>query len=464
MLDMEADNVTCPREGHSLSFRIVDGNLRAYKIYWQTPSDKDAGLSWSNTISFLSMDKSCLVQHEIHLNSIDYFLAPAQFSVGTPYAVRLLCSKNGPILGDLKITAQRYSLNSEEVENFMSLLNSDARKIPIVVVSRFANGNKNIVNVDELSQRLAGVAFVVEAEDNLATRMISRELGKLGCYDGAIRIYWPGFAKSDAVTRHPLILGRKIEEHGAGKTVSILERLIFSVISFRFAPDPRLTTVEIEAEQRKRAERTQQAIQTSGVDWEQYALEIDSELTEARSEIIGLKAENENLRQNANLDFSYFEEVEDLPTEEIPERDPKSVQEAVTFAGEDFSNVEILISAFDAASKSPFVRPKEVYEALSIMSAVCTKWSENRTNNVTQMLREAGLGRRVTSFISSTTESKHGDEYTFNYNGTRTLFEPHITLGSGSANTCLSIHYILDEDKACFVVAHIGRHLTNTRT
>lgn len=44
------------------------------------------------------------------------------------------------------------------------------------------------------------------------------------------------------------------------------------------------------------------------------------------------------------------------------------------------------------------------------------------------------------------------------------LFEPHVTLGAGGDDTCLSIHFLPDAPMGKLVIGHVGRHLTNTRS
>ncbi len=66
--------------------------------------------------------------------------------------------------------------------------------------------------------------------------------------------------------------------------------------------------------------------------------------------------------------------------------------------------------------------------------------------------------------ISNTTKGKSASKYSFIYAGSRRIFEPHITLGSGGANSCASIHFLLDDEKDKIIVGHVGRHLPNTKT
>ena len=67
--------------------------------------------------------------------------------------------------------------------------------------------------------------------------------------------------------------------------------------------------------------------------------------------------------------------------------------------------------------------------------------------------------------ISMTSEGKYGDEYTFEYQGRKHLFEHHVTLGSShSPRECLSVHWLRDDTAGRFVIGWCGRHLTNTKS
>ena len=47
----------------------------------------------------------------------------------------------------------------------------------------------------------AGVAIVAEADSPETTRSLSECLGRLGCYDGGVRVYWPRFRVDDDLRR-----------------------------------------------------------------------------------------------------------------------------------------------------------------------------------------------------------------------------------------------------------------------
>ena len=365
----------------------------------------------------------------------------------------------------MRFRATVYPLALDGIDDFVALLTSPLRRLPVVLTTPFANGAPGEVDAQALASKLAGVAIVAQADGTPATRALSDRLHRLGCFDGAVRIYWPGLQLHDDVRRHPLIFGSRIATMGAFNAARSIERSIFSVAAFRFIPDPRIDAIVAASEAARRVERAAAARADGDTTWEAYALEMAEEVDGLKSEVADLKSENANLRDNQRVLFSFSDdEPAGEPIDEVT-RDPASVAEAVDFAKADFPNLLFLDSSFEAAKKSPFIRPSEIYEALAIMDEVAGVWSGNEGGgDLRQMLVDGGLGRRVSSFISQTSKGKWRDDYTFTYLGERQVFAAHVTLGAGAADTCASIHFLPDAAAGKLVVGHVGRHLTNTRS
>lgn len=448
---------------HSVQVEKFETTEVALRIDWAFPGDH--GLVWHNTVRMAELNDSCVVEHQVQLGSADYLVAPAFFSVGAPSVVRTICERNRVCVGDMQLMAAVYPLALEGVDDFLELLRSPLRRLPVILVTPFANGDHNEIRATELASKLAGVAVVAEADTPDTTRALSEKIGRFGCYDGAVRTYWPGFSLEDDLRRHPLLFGSRIAIMGAARAAHALQRSIFSVAAFRFVPDVRIDAIITAFEAARRAERAASALEAGDATWEKYALEISADLDTAKTQIIELKAENANLRENQKLLFAFADEeqTEEGLTQEA--RSPNSVLQAVEYAKTDFPNLIFLESSEEAARGSPFKRPTEVYEALSVMDKVASVWKRNRGGgDLRQMLIDAGLGRRVSSFISQTAKGKWGHEYTFVYDGERKVFAPHVTLGAGAADTCASIHFLPDDTKGKLVIAHVGRHLSNTKT
>jgi hypothetical protein len=450
---------------------VAAGKGEVVRFVWAYPSDVDQSLEWRNEIRIGAFNESCAVEHTILINSIDYRITPAHLPLGSPGVIRHLCSQNAVQIGDMRVKATPYPLDTSNVDQFLKLLQSPKRRLPIVFISPYANGDGNALDTSSIAQHLAGVAIVIEVRDAEATWDIADAIGRtLSCFDGGARIYWPGFAATHDPRTHRLYLGARITALGPEAVARSIERSIFGVAAFRFVPDPRINDVLREADQATRLQRVEVQKASSGEDWETYALELDEKLSAANQTIAELQAENENLKANQQVYFSarvFGEAEEDLASEDVAP--PNSVENALEQARNSCSNLVILDNAFDAARKSPFQRPADVLAALRDLDGIASDWIKQRKakgtgGDLLQHLKNRGWGKRSSMHISDTTKSRYGQHYEFEYDSKRQMFEPHITLGSGDPNSCASIHFQLDQGRGKMVIAHVGRHLPNAKT
>ncbi len=451
-------------DGHSLTIRRHTADIIATEIDWRFPGED--GLIWRNSIRAAQLEDRCALEHRVEIESSQYVVSPAGYSVGAPAVVRIICQQF-VLVGEMRVRATVYTLRVDGVDEFINLLEAEQRHLPIVLLTPFANGEPGDFDARSLADHLAGVAIVAEADSPETTRSLSECLGRLGCYDGGVRVYWPRFRVDDDLRRHPLLLSSRIGILGIDRAAQTVERLIFSVAAFRFTLDSRISAIVAASEATARAERAQEVVGKSDATWESYALEMSGSLDTALAQIQSLKSENDNLRANQSVLFNMS--ADDSDQEEIDQivedREPKNVTEAVNFAKIDCLNLTFLESSFASAADSPFKRAGDIYAALKTMDKVAEVWARNRGGgDLRQMLKEAGLGKRVSSFVSQTSKGKWGSEYTFNYDGEDRLFEAHVTLGSGAADFCASIHFLPDREKWKIVIGHVGRHLTNTRS
>jgi len=457
--------------GHTLiEDHFVGATGEITRLIWAYPADGDGDLEWRNEIRVGVFGENCAVEHLILINSIDYRITPTRLSLGSPAVIRQLCSETAVQIGDMQIKATPYPLHTKDVDRFIELLQSPKRRLPIVFVSPYADGEPNALDESLLAQHLAGVAVVVTVSDLEATRDITDALGKtLSCFDGGVRIYWPGFSIKDDPRSHRLYLGARITLAGPEAVARSIEKSIFAVAAFRFVPDPLFNEVINAAEQAERLQRVEVQKASSGDNWESYAIELDEKLSVANQMISDLQAENKNLKENHQIFFSsrmLGEAEEDIVSEDVAA--PTSIEEALGQA-KTKKNLIILDSAFEAAKDSPFQRPAEILAALEDLDEISAEWVKQHQEtgsggDILQALKNRGWGKRSSMHISNTTRKQYGSHYKFAYKGERQLFEPHITLGSGDANSCASIHFLLDQSCGKIVIGHVGRHLPNTKT
>lgn len=448
---------------HSISVSKYEVNSDIVEIItWAFPHDDDDELLWRNSIRLCKTDSLVSLEHTIWIDSLDFRVAPVRLAIGSPKVIRRLCAESSVRVGDIDVKATPYRINSGDIDALIDLLESPRRRIPIVFLSPSSTGIPNRLDANLLAQNLAGIAIIVQPTTADVTWELSERAGRLrSCFAGAARIYWPGFSIHSDPRAHPLFLGGAIDREGEKSIAQQIERSIFTVACFRFAPDHRIDTVMREAERKIRQEIIVEKKENEGLDWESYAFEIDGKLTESNKLVSELQSEISNLRDNQAVLLAYQPEA----SAEIPvsEREINSMEDAVAFASEDLNHLTILDSARKSAERSPFGRPGDIYDALGDIDSVAQQFFKNG-GDIKGLLTERGWGKRCSMHISATTKSRFGNSYTFNYGGSDKLFEPHITLGAGNAASCASIHFFIDNNIKKFVIGHVGEHLPNTKT
>jgi hypothetical protein len=463
-LDIDASNITgdIPSR-HRLDLRRYGATEVVFELDWVFPGD--GALLWRNLVRIAGFPNNCAVEHRVEVSSSEYVLMPASYSVGSPGVIRKLWQRDVRV-GEIKVKSTVYRLHELNVDWFVTFLEAERRCLPLVLITPYANGDRNEADANSIASRLAGVAVVYEADTPQTTWLLSQRLARLGCYDGGIRVYWPRFTLSDDLRSHPLMLGDRVAILGPKRASEIIERSIFAVAAFRFTPHPRIAEIITQSETAARMARVQEAVSSGGSSWEEVAngfAQMNDRLSARLEELI---SENANLRDNQTALFTSFESTDEIDDEQqvLLQVDPRSVRDAVDIAERHFQYLLFLDNSKDSADKSPFLRPHEVYNALWKMNTVASVWAKNNGGgDLITMLRTAGVGKRVSGFISQTSKGKWGKEYTFIYNRKPQMFESHVTLGSGDANTCASIHFFHDQDRGKLVIGHVGRHLTNTR-
>lgn len=151
-----------------------------------------------------------------------------------------------------------------------------------------------------------------------------------------------------------------------------------------------------------------------------------------------------------------------------PPRDPalpRRVTDALARAGEQFHNLAFLKSAHESAAASPYRWPEKVIGALAALDTAGQRLAEATGLTIRDVLKELGYGTAFRSGISDRTDGQWGDAYRFQWNGAKTLFDQHLTLGAGMGDDrCISIHFLRDPATAKIVIAYVGNHLRNTKT
>jgi len=463
-----------------------EANTRLWTLEWTHPDDGDSTLKWQVQVTTALAAGALEVAILVRVSSTSFSIIPARFTLRRPGLVRTLVESLPCDISGVPLRHAARTLNVGDLREFVSLnLASPERALPVVVVSKDVASELPVVDPNGLADRLVGLAEIAVTSDKWAGFQLTDELGNksLSCYDGAVRLYWPGFSVYSDPMHHPLWLKETIRWHAEnGRPLSdYLLRMLAAIASFRHT-DGRAIRKAREAtrlERTRHLEELRAKVAAGGkVSAEQkalsdYAVAENAKLQKERDEAIARRDELEQELQaaKANLEMMYQYRSEADQAESVPAAASTSVQfssvlEATQFAEEKFrSNLVFLDSAFDAAANSPFQRPERVFEAFQAIDDVCREWRASLGAGSSMGSWKQAFQRRGFDYkddISQTTRTKYGDEYTFVYDGRKLLFEKHITQGAKQPQKCFSIHMYRDDEERRIVIGYVGRHLRNT--
>lgn len=492
--------VARPCDNHELRGATAEvGDCELVTIDWRHPHEdrndprhSDDALQWHTAVTIGRAGNDVQFALVLRLSSLSFTVKPVTFSIGRPRVVDAIISSFQCGNGRNAISIAPRVLGADQVGAFVEdELLAPYRRLPFIVISPDVWTGAHFVNPDDLAKSVLGQANVIVLPDKWAAFKLTDCVGKtLSCYDGAVRMYWPGLARTDDAFSHPLYLRERIRFHAdRGQPLSKhLFRFLTAIAVFRFAEGDATQRARAAIDRAKNAEieklrknlteglldpgEREAALQQAWDDIERLKTELVSKeetLSRKDEQIAKLSAD---LRDQKALWSEYGEYVEDAPA--VEDASPRKLEHidsvlsaTKTAAGEFGSNLTFLESAFKAAGESPYQRPERVFQALEAASEVCREWRESLEKGASMGSWREAFKRRGFDYkddISQTTRTKFGDEYTFVYEGQKRLFEKHITEGAKQPHKCFSIHMYRDESKRSLVIGHVGRHLTNTRT
>jgi len=375
------------------------------------------------------------------------------------------------------------------VEAFVQeVLFSEKRTLPVVVVSHDRFGERPLIDADRIQQTLMGFAQVV-VMDKWATFRLTDLLTKpLSCYNGAVRVYWPGLRLSSNPLDHPLYLPDVLQKHEfSGKPIDKhLFTFLARISAFRYVDGDVIREVQRELDAARRSEveknrlQLQRAMADAGAvpelkeEMQRLLSELErswDETAELRTRVADLEGENERLKGNWAIYQEHQAGDPDAETTAVPETaepDLASVIEALDAVERDFgTDLIVYDSARRSAEASDFARPQDVYRALMAVRDIGRLQLQAKANGESMGSWDAQFkSRGFTQYSpdeSQTTKTQYGKQRKFTHNGkTRSIFR-HLDLGGGDRKNCLQIYFEQDDESARTIIAYCGTHLPFAR-
>ncbi len=394
-------------------------------------------------------------------------IAPTVFDVHVPRVVGdVLRQKYTWSVGHTPVRATPYAaVGGNAGAELARHLQASTRNVPVVVISSWEGSLLEPRIHDGTAKDLVGLAQVWTVDEDAAWAL-TEVLGKeLSCYQGAIRLYWPGGLSPADPYRHPLWTSMRLLE---GRSPGDAARLVRSHLRSRVYPasslalEPDAIIGRIESEHRKellRSAKSANAEQLADL-FDELATkneELESKLAEAQEEIQVLRIDKVNLE--ALLDVARGASPSALtPATFAP---PDSVASAVDQARLRWSDdlifgndVEDGTASVDADSGPPDKILRHL-EALAGLAAGLRKGRLGKT--IAAWLSERGV---PTSQEYPQTMKNHAERErrTWHDGNVRRPFELHTKPSDGvTPGRCVRIYFDWAEAEGKIVVAWVGR-------
>jgi len=468
-----------PIPGHTIeaSHHELGEDRQLLHLYWKHPDD-DGQLTWTTEVMLAEAGDEVEFGTTVGVGSQTFKVRPiGHLNVRAPGIVRDVLENYESGLAQFEIPTDRVVVNKGDVKLLVEdVLENEQRALPVVLVSRDPRRGGPLVNVEEMNGRLTGLAHVYEISREASFKLTAL-VGKVrSCFNGAVRLYWPGFHREGPYRRHTLYLADDIrEEADKGRLLRHqLFRTLSNVASARFREG------EIWSELNRKVKRERQEelldlreqVKNQEADPEEVLDEFAEEMEQLRKEkdqlserVKQLEAENANHEENLEVLRQQLggkpEEVIEEVEEETEPGDFDNVLDAVEQAEEDFvAWIHIWSDAFESAGDSPFSRPNEVYEALGAIAELAElDYQESSTGPWKNFFEQRGI--KYAPDEKQVTMGKYGDERILQDQDTnrRKEIQRHLRLGAGSREECVQIYFDREEGTDKFAVGYCGMHL-----
>jgi hypothetical protein len=457
---------------------VTQDDPRIWASVLVAPERPDGGRSWvAETATFsdggrsrLAVRLGCAAQGEVG----DFMISVPPFIHSLLSVVDLECQGEALSGSPVEIVIK------DEVDQLVSLIESERRALPVIVVSGTdpADGSRYLLDVERLAANLAGLALVFCIPYETAYELTKRIDKQWSVFSGAVRTYRPGFDRTTQTPfDHPLIVGHRLLGEGNGAWA--VERLCQEVARASVEPadiftrfpqfhDLKATLVRLHTEHQlqtemaapARAPLLERQIETLQGQVEQalnQAVEAEEEARRARADLIESRVLNTALQARVEA----LEAVAKCGNQTVlPSARPGSYAELPGWVAENFPDrLALSMKARRALAGSVYKDCNLVCDALELMAQhyVDMKRYGGRSE-FEDRLRALKLKDEAVS--ATPAKLQNDQQYWCRHEGRHLFTERHLKKGnSRDPQECLRIYYAWDETSRMVVIGHLTTHL-----
>ena len=449
-----------------------DGNAIRWALGFSHPDRTEPSVLWRTELGIERTSK-----HQVYFSCSLYVgrtnksLAPLRRAATRPRIV-LEILKQFKGHGALPLTSTPLLLKPEKsyVQAFLALLRDTRRQHPVVFVSTHEQSERFFFDVSRLADHLAGTAYVVVSENRRSCQMLEQQMPvHLQAFDGAVRLYWPGFTFRSNSFDHPLWTKFRIVTIQTRGRDAFSKRLLgdIAAVSATSIPDSLLTWAKIEEAHRRHA-----IVQAK------IARDNEELLKLYEQENADLQFRNKNLEQElrgkgeelyrAQARIAMLDNAPQLgeADKQLPPVD--SVADAIEQAGSRWAGQLVFApNSKSEGDESPFQPAYEVLQAFEWLATIYypAKLGKLRVTNLMINIRERIPGWTYAAHQSEVAVTRFREWYRCQWEGCVYSIAEHIGTGSSPRpEETIRIAFAWDKPKRKIVIGFVGQHQKNTKS
>lgn len=454
---------------NSIGIRLEEENFDIWALRADDPDDNVAGRVWTTEVVVGIADGQAPTFTTRLLVSTNE--DALEIEPHTPGLVQQVVEQSGLVQAGYKLRAEAWHIETEdEARNLVYMLVNEHRAKPIFVLTISEGESEPLIDAARLVRATLGTAFVVVLPASLTWVLTDYLDKKRSVYNGAVRVYMPGFSFDSDPYAHRLFLGEYLEtSDGRVKCLRWLrllaarESVIRTPLGRDVIPFAELRNADLQLTQRRLAKEG-----ASDSDKLQAANKLNetlkNQLKEQKAETEGYFEEWKTAEERAQIaevqqraaNFriqQLLDKVKDRsPKEEIEAPLPDRWSDFVEWCDANFVGQLTLSPLARRNVRSP--KFNDVALAARCIQWLATECRDRRMAGGEGSLREEMVEDGIRNSPCG------GDEFEIDWQGQKYAVDWHVKNGGNTRDPqrCLRIYYFWDQDGQQIVVVDMPGH------
>ena len=450
----------------------------SFGLSFKHPDARQPEIEWISEASIVREEAGkCVFSFSLMVAKRDGSFSPVDRDPSCPNLIKQIIGKYNCI-SKLRLTSNALKVATEEdAMRLYKFIRDEGRTHPILFVSKHEQSKRYLFDYVKAAENLSGLAYVVVAQTQEVTDALSKLLPNWHtCFDGAARLFCPGYRPMDDSSKHRLWIGSRILTINQYRSDAFTQRVLTSVCEvFSYhTPVDFLSWAKIQELDRKHA--IQAAIDSDELAelvklYEDDNVGLTSQVNSLRVELESKTKENHELKLQVDSFVDAFKArkdgSEDMAAAEnqIP---VESVDEAMDRARLVFEN-ELVFALNSKSTKtgSPFQPAPQVQQAFQWIASTYrdSRMGKGAGQDLNLEVQSSMPGWSFTPRQTGAATGPYKEWYQCQHNRTTYSIHEHLKFGNRRcAEDTIRIAFTFCPEMEKVVIGFIGQHQKNSKS